>query len=70
MSNIRNRHWLVDVGFLMAGGFFSAAVTSKSIGYGLASAVIAILTIYIDRRNIESEEREINNCQTQDDNCF
>jgi hypothetical protein len=63
MKNIKQRHWLVDVGFLIAGGFFSAAVQTKSIGYGIAAAAIAGLTIVIDRRNIESEEEEIEAAQ-------
>jgi hypothetical protein len=59
MKNIKQRHWLVDVGFLIAGGFFSASVQTKSIGYGIAAAAIAGLTIVIDRRNVEDEEHEI-----------
>lgn len=59
MTNIKQRHWLVDVGFLIAGGFFSAAVQTRSLGYGIAAAAIAGLTIYIDRRNVADEEQEI-----------
>ena len=59
MSNIRQRHWTVDLGFLIAGGFVSAAITAKSIPYGVAAIVIAALTLYIDRRNVDDEEHEI-----------
>lgn len=59
MNKIKQRHWLVDIGFLIAGGFFSAAVQTKSIGYGIAAVAIAGLTIYIDKRNVSDEEDEI-----------
>ena len=61
MTNIKQRHWLVDVGFLIAGGFFSAAIQTRSFGYGLAAAAIAGLTIAIDKRNVADEEQEIKN---------
>jgi hypothetical protein len=56
MTNIKERHWLVDIGFLIAGAFCSVAIQTRSIGYGIAAAVIAGLTLYIDKRNVNDEE--------------
>lgn len=58
MTKIKRRHWAVDVGLLVSGSFFSAAITSKSIGYGAAAFIVGLLTIWHDRRNIEDEEHE------------
>jgi hypothetical protein len=65
MNKIKQRHWLVDIGFLIAGGFFSVSIQSKSMGYGLAALAIASLAVYIDKRNVKDEEWEIEHGRKQ-----
>lgn len=59
-KQIRNRHWLVDIGFSFAGSMLAAAIASKSWLLGSAAIVIGGLSKYLDSRNIEDEEREMN----------
>jgi hypothetical protein len=72
MSNkIKSRHRLVDIGLVICGAFLSTALQTKSIGYGIAGIVIGGLTLWIDNRNVEDEQHEIddairkNNDQTK-----
>lgn len=56
MTNLRQRHWAVDIGFLAAGGFMSAALTGHNKGYWIAALLLAVGAIWWDRFNIKDEE--------------